>query len=120
MGNTNLAPFEALDLRELLNTEVVSFKKIHANMSIVQDEELEEFMKRALDTKKKGIASMRSFISSTIDVSSSTDSKNGNSSNNNKNSNNSDTNSDDNNKNKNSNNTDTDSDNTNNDKDGSK
>ena len=110
MGNTNLAPFEALDLRELLNTEVVSFKKIHANMSIVQDEELEEFMKRALDTKKKGIASMRSFISSTIDT------------NNNNNNNNNSKNGSDSNSSESSNNDDNDSSNntTNNDKNGAK
>lgn len=93
MSNNNLAPFEAMDLRELLDTEVISFKKIHANMSMVQDEELEEFMKRALDTKKKSIAAMRNFIDTTININSS-DSKVIKGSKNSKNSNTSDSNSD--------------------------
>lgn len=76
MSNVNLAPLELVELRELLNTEVVCFKKIHANMAMVQDEELETFMKRSLDTKKKAITSLRDFINSAINVNQSNNNNN--------------------------------------------
>lgn len=68
MIDTKLAPYEIIGLKELLNMEVVSFKKIHAALSMVQDDELETFMKRSLDTKNKSISSIRDFVNSAIDT----------------------------------------------------
>jgi hypothetical protein len=84
MSNTNLTPYETLELRELLNTEVVSFKRIHASISMAQDEELESFMKRSLESKKKSVGSIRDFINSSINTN--TNANNNNNNNNNANS----------------------------------
>lgn len=64
----NLAPHEMLELRELMDTNLIGAKKIQASMPMVEDDDLKSFMKRCLDNKKDNIDSMGTFIENNLDV----------------------------------------------------
>jgi hypothetical protein len=66
--NTGLTPHEILELRELLNSEVIGNKKMQASMIMVKDEELKTFMKKCLDTKKDSITAMQGFIENNLNI----------------------------------------------------
>ncbi|MFW2489098.1 hypothetical protein ACN077_11025 [Clostridium chromiireducens] len=67
-NNVGLAPHEMLELRELLDTNVIGVKKIQASMPMVEDDELKSFMERCLDIKKDNINSMQTFIENKINM----------------------------------------------------
>nr|WP_312289382.1 hypothetical protein [Clostridium chromiireducens] len=67
-NNVGLAPHEMLELRELLDTNVIGVKKIQASMPMVEDDELKSFMERCLDSKKDNINSMQTFIENKINM----------------------------------------------------
>lgn len=69
MSNTNnLAPHEMLELRELLDTDIIGAKKVQASMPMVDDDELRSFMERCLDSKKENINSIQSFIENKLNM----------------------------------------------------
>lgn len=69
MDNTNsLAPHEMIELRELMDTNVIGAKKIQASMAMVDDDELKSFMERCLDSKKDNINSMQTFIENKLNM----------------------------------------------------
>lgn len=69
MNNSNsLAPHEILELRELMDTDIVGAKKMKASMPMVEDDELKSFMERCLDSKKDNINSMQTFIENNLNM----------------------------------------------------
>lgn len=64
----NLAPHEMLELRELMDTNLIGAKKIQASMAMVDDDDLKSFMKRCLANKKDNIDSIGTFIENNLDV----------------------------------------------------
>lgn len=63
-----LAPHEILELRELMDTNLVGAKKIQASMPMINDEDLKEFMEKCLSNKKENITSMQSFIKNNMNM----------------------------------------------------
>lgn len=69
MDNKNtLAPHEILELRELMDTNIVGSKKIQATIPMVKDDELKSFVERCLDNKKENINSIQTFIKTNLDM----------------------------------------------------
>lgn len=69
MSNTNnLSPHEMLELRELLDTDIIVAKKVQASMPMVDDDELRSFMERCLNSKKENINSIQSFIENKLNM----------------------------------------------------
>lgn len=67
-NNNSLAPHEILELRELMDTDIIGAKKMQASMSMVNDDELKSFMERCLDSKKDNINSMQNFIENNLNI----------------------------------------------------
>lgn len=63
-NNNQLAPHEMLEVRELLDADIVAAKKIQASMAMVKDQELKSFMQDCLNSKKTKIQEIQQFISS--------------------------------------------------------
>ncbi|MBD7910497.1 hypothetical protein [Clostridium cibarium] len=69
MENKNmLTPHEMIELRELIDVNIIGAKKIQASMSMVDDDELESFMEKCLKNKKENISSMENFIENNLNV----------------------------------------------------
>lgn len=69
MPNTNnLAPHEMLELRELMDIDIIGAKKIQASIPMVEDDELKSFMERCLDSKKENLNSMQNFIQNNLNI----------------------------------------------------
>lgn len=66
MANSKMAPYEALEVREFLNIEVLGIKKISTTMSMVKDQELKTFMQDSLALKRTAIQEISTVISSQI------------------------------------------------------
>ena len=67
-NNVGLAPHEMLELRELMDTNVIGVKKMQASIPMVEDDELKSFMERCLDSKKDNINSMQTFIENKLNM----------------------------------------------------
>ena len=67
-NNNNLTPHEILELRELMDTDIIGAKKMQASIPMVEDDELKSFMERCLDSKKENINSMQNFIETNFDI----------------------------------------------------
>lgn len=63
-----LAPHEMLELRELMDSNLIGAKKIQASMAMIEDEELKSFAERCLHTKKENISAMESFIQNKLNM----------------------------------------------------
>lgn len=61
-NNASLAPHEMLELHELINGEIVSLKRTQASMSMVNDNELKNYMQQCLNSKKTAIQQIQNFI----------------------------------------------------------
>lgn len=61
-NNNSLTPHEMLELRELLNSEVLSMKKLQTSSSVVKDEQLKSFIETCMDSKKNKISDIQKFI----------------------------------------------------------
>jgi hypothetical protein len=59
---TALAPHEALELHELLRSEMIGYKKLQATLIMVEDNELKDFMKESMGYKRENIERLQSFI----------------------------------------------------------
>lgn len=57
-----LAPHEALELHEMLRSEITGYRKLQATLIMVEDNELKDFMKESLNYKKENIEQLRNFI----------------------------------------------------------
>ncbi|ABR36719.1 MULTISPECIES: hypothetical protein [Clostridium] len=58
-----LAPHEAIEVRELISQEMLGIKKINASMNMVDDNELKNFMKDSLAAKKTALKNIQSVLS---------------------------------------------------------
>lgn len=67
-NNNNLAPHEILELRELMDTDIIGAKKMQASMPMVDDDELRSFMEKCLDSKKENINSIQNFIENNLNI----------------------------------------------------
>ncbi|WP_297426798.1 hypothetical protein [Clostridium sp.] len=67
-NNNSLAPHEILEIRELMDTDIICAKKIQASMSMVEDDDLKSFMSKCLDSKKDNINSMQTFIENNLNM----------------------------------------------------
>ena len=63
-SNKGLAPHETLGVHELLRSEITGYKKLQATVNTVQDNELKQYMKDALTSKKNSIQTIQQFITS--------------------------------------------------------
>lgn len=67
-SNNGLAPHEMIELRELMDNNVIGAKKIQASMPMVEDDELKSFMERCLDSKKENLNSMQTFVENNLNM----------------------------------------------------
>lgn len=67
MNNTmKLAPHEALELHEIIRSEVTAATKLQASLAMVLDPELKEFMQNVLKSKKEILAQYQDFYSEIV------------------------------------------------------
>lgn len=57
-----LAPHEALDLHEMLRSEITGYRKLQATMIMIEDNELKDFMKESMNYKRENIEQLRNFL----------------------------------------------------------
>jgi len=57
-----LAPHEALELHELITSELIEYKKLQTTLGMVEDNELKDFMKESMKIKKENIEQLQIFI----------------------------------------------------------
>lgn len=57
-----LAPHEALELHELIRSELTGYKKLQTTLVMVEDNELKEFMKESMKIKRENIEQLQNFI----------------------------------------------------------
>jgi len=57
-----IAPHEALELHELLRSEISGYKKLQTMVIMAEDNELKEFMKESMNFKRQNIEQMQKFI----------------------------------------------------------
>lgn len=67
-NNNGLAPHEMIELRELMDTNVIGAKKMQASIPMVEDDELKSFIEKCLDSKKENISSMQTFIENNLNM----------------------------------------------------
>lgn len=58
----SLTPHEALELHELLRSEISGYKKLQTTINMVEDNELKEFIKESMNFKRDNIEQMQKFI----------------------------------------------------------
>lgn len=58
----SLTPHEALELHELLRSEISGYRKLQSTIIMAEDNELKEFMKESMNFKKDNIEQMQKFI----------------------------------------------------------
>lgn len=62
MPNNSLAPHEMLEVRELIDGEMICLKKMEANMQAVEDQELKSFMQDSISAKRTRLQEIQGFI----------------------------------------------------------
>jgi similar to spore coat protein len=58
---TTLAPHEALELHEIIRSEVTAVTKIQASLAMVQDNDMKSFMQTCLQTKQDALRQYQNF-----------------------------------------------------------
>ena len=58
----SLTPHEALELHELLKSEISGYKKLQTTISMAEDNELKEFMRESMNFKRDNIEQLQKFI----------------------------------------------------------
>ena len=58
----DLAPHEALELHELLRSEITGYKKLQMTVNMAEDNELKEFIKESISFKRENIEQLQKFI----------------------------------------------------------
>lgn len=62
MSNMGLTPHEALEVRELINQEVLGVKKVSASIDMVNDKDLKSYMQDTLSSKKTALKNIQSIL----------------------------------------------------------
>lgn len=57
-----LSPQEAMELHEMLRSEITGYRKLQATMIMVEDNELKDFMKESTNFKRENIEQLRNFL----------------------------------------------------------
>lgn len=65
-NNSGLTNHELLELHELFSNEIIGVKKAQMNVSVVQNEELKNFVQESLNTKKSTIQQMQNFVNQNV------------------------------------------------------
>lgn len=65
---SKLTPHEMIELREIIDSNMIGAKKIQASMTMVDDDELVDFMERCLSNKKENISNIENFIENNFNV----------------------------------------------------
>ncbi|WP_312335799.1 hypothetical protein [Anaerospora hongkongensis] len=58
---TMLAPHEALELHEIIHSEVTAVTKIQASLAMVQDNDMKSFMQTCLQAKQDALRQYQNF-----------------------------------------------------------
>lgn len=58
----SLTPHEALELHELLRSEISGYRKLQTTINMAEDNELKEFMKESMNFKRDNIEQLQKFI----------------------------------------------------------
>ncbi len=58
---TRLAPHEALELHEIIRSEVTVATKLQASLAMVQDEDMKAFMETCLQSKQNALRQYQEF-----------------------------------------------------------
>lgn len=61
--NAQLTPHETIEIRELINQEMLGIKKINSSINMVNDSELKSFMQDSLASKKTALQNIQSALS---------------------------------------------------------
>lgn len=61
---TMLAPHEALELHEIIRSEVTAVTKIQASLAMVQDSDMKSFMQTCLQAKQDALRQYQNFYHS--------------------------------------------------------
>lgn len=61
--NVQLAPHEAVEVREYITQEMLDIKKISASINMVKDSDLKSFMQDTLASKKTALKNIQSTLS---------------------------------------------------------
>ncbi|MFT8351521.1 hypothetical protein [Clostridium saccharoperbutylacetonicum] len=61
--NGNLAPHEAIEVREYISQEMLDIKKISASINMVNDSELKNYMQDSIASKKTALQNIQSSLS---------------------------------------------------------
>lgn len=67
-NKSKLTPHEMIELREIIDSNMIGAKKIQASMAVVDDDELVDFMERCLSNKKENISTIENFIENNFSV----------------------------------------------------
>lgn len=62
MENMNLAPHEALEVREFITQEILEVKKVTTSMDMVNDIELKNYMQDLITNKKTALKNIRTAL----------------------------------------------------------
>ncbi|MCH5138248.1 hypothetical protein JMF89_13685 [Clostridiaceae bacterium UIB06] len=65
-SNSGLTNHELLELHELFTNEIIGVKKDQINISMVQNEELKNFVQESLNTRKNTIQQMQNYINQNV------------------------------------------------------
>ncbi len=57
-----LSPHEALELHDLMRSEIISYKKLYTDINMVEDNELKEFIKDSMSFKRQYIEQLQQFV----------------------------------------------------------
>jgi len=60
--STQLAPHEAIEVREFISQEILGIKKINASLNMVNDQELKNFMQDSIASKKAALQNIQSAL----------------------------------------------------------
>lgn len=62
MENTQLAPHEAIEIREFISQEMLGIKKVSTSLNMVNDKELKSFMQDSIASKKTALQNIQSAL----------------------------------------------------------
>lgn len=62
MEQNRLAPHETIEVRELVNQEMLSIKKVSASINMVNSPELKSFMQDSITCKKNALNNIKSAV----------------------------------------------------------
>jgi len=61
LNQSTLAPHEALEIHELLRSDLVTIKKLQASLDTAEDQQLQNLMNQLLQAKKSAIDEVEQF-----------------------------------------------------------